>query len=61
MTLRDILITAVEIIMVGVTLWSLFHEDKFVAFEEKIKAHIRRRRLRVVRNTRAEIRLAENR
>lgn len=61
MTFTDILITLVEIIMVGVTLWSLFHEDKFVAFEEKIKAHIRRRRLKVVHTVPADIRLAENR
>ena len=61
MTIRDIIITLAEIIMVGVTLWSLFHEDKFVAFEEKIKARIRRRRLKVGRQPHSDIRFAENR
>ena len=61
MTFTDILITLVEIIMVGVTLWALFHEDKLVNFEEKIKANFRRRRLRVVRQSSADIRFAQNR
>lgn len=48
MTFLDILRTLFEIAMVAGLLWCIFHEDRLVALEEKIVAHVRRRRLREV-------------
>ena len=50
MTFIDILRTLFEIIMVVGLIWCIFHEDRLVAFEEKVFALLRRKRLRVVRN-----------
>lgn len=62
MTFSDIIITIIEALVVGITIWSLFHEDKFIAFEEKIKAKLRRRKLRIVRQeVRPEVHFAHNR
>ena len=41
--------TIFEIVMVIAVLWCLFNEDKLIAFERRIFAAIRRRRLRVVK------------
>ena len=48
MTFLDILRTLFEIAMVAGLLWCIFHEDRLVAFEEKVMANIRRKRLRKV-------------
>ena len=54
-----VLKTLFEAALVGFTLWALFNEDKFITFEERLKAAIRRRRLRVYKKTgvSSEIRL----
>lgn len=59
MNFFDIIITLFEILLVGVTLWCLFNEDKLISFEEGIKVRFRRRRLKVVRAN-SSIRLAQN-
>lgn len=41
--------TLFEIIMVIAVVWCLFNEDKLIAFERRVFAAIRRRRLRVVK------------
>lgn len=48
MTTSMILQTVFEIALVGFTLWALFNEDRFAAFEEKIVCAIRRRSLKTV-------------
>ncbi|MBR6533587.1 MAG: hypothetical protein IKT44_04095 [Clostridia bacterium] len=48
MTFIDILKTLFEIAMVAGLLWCIFHEDRLVAFEEKVMSGIRRKRLREV-------------
>lgn len=49
MTFSQTLITIFEIIMVAAVVWCIFHEDRLVAFEEKLLSRIRRKRLRVVK------------
>lgn len=43
--------TIFEIIMVALLFWCIFNENKLIAFEKRIISNIRRRRLKVVKNT----------
>ena len=45
MTLSIALKTLFEVALVAFALWALFNEDKFIAFEERLVAYVRRRRL----------------
>lgn len=47
MTLSIALKTLFEVALVAFALWALFNEDKFIAFEERLVAYVRRRRLRI--------------
>ncbi len=49
MNLGQSLLTLFEIALVCFTIWAVFHEDAFVAFEEKIVARIRRRKFKVIK------------
>lgn len=49
MNFKDSLITIFEIAMVIFAIWSVFHEDLFIKFEEKIIAGFRRKKFRVIR------------
>ena len=49
MTFLQLLTTIFEIAMVVALLWCFFHEDRLIAFERKIMANIRRRRMRIVK------------
>lgn len=49
MTFMDLLRTLFEIIMVIALVWCIFHEDRLVAFEKRLFAAMRRKRLRVVK------------
>lgn len=57
MTFTQVLTTIFEICMVVALFWCFFHEDRLIAFEKKLLALVRRRRLKVVHSprTRAEI------
>ena len=48
MTLIQTLTTIFEIAMVLLLFWGFLNEERLVAFERKIFANIRRRRLRVI-------------
>ena len=48
MSFVDVLKSVFEIALVSFTIWSLFHEDRFIAFEEKLLCKIRRNRLKSV-------------
>ena len=41
--------TLFEVVLVGFTVWAVFHENKFVDFEDKLFARIRRRNLKVIK------------
>lgn len=48
MCFADILKTCFEFVLVLFTVWAVFHEDKFIAFEEKLFSNIKRRKLKLV-------------
>lgn len=47
--MNALLISVLEIIVVGFTVWCLFHEEALVKFEKRIARSIRRRRFKVIR------------
>ena len=49
MDLSNTLKTLFELALVIFTIWALFNEQRFVAIERRIIAHIRRRKLKVVK------------
>ena len=50
MTFGLIIKTLFEFAAVGFVVWCIFHEDRLVAFEEKLLANFRRKRLQVVKS-----------
>jgi hypothetical protein len=57
MTFIQVLTTIFEISMVVALFWCFFHEDRLIAFERRILANIRRRKLKVVRTNYQEPRI----
>ncbi len=51
MNLSQIIRTILEIALVVITIWAVFHEDMFIALEERIASFFKRRRLRVLHNS----------
>lgn len=49
MNTSQIISTVFETVLVGFAVWAVFHEDLFIAVEERIAAAFRRRRLKVVK------------
>ena len=49
MNLTGTLLTIFEIALVAFVIWAVFHEDRFIAFEDRIVAHFRRRKLKVIK------------
>ncbi len=49
MTFVDVILTIFEIALVSFTVWAVFHEERFIAFEDRIMAKLRRNRLKVVK------------
>ncbi len=43
--------TTFEILLVAAVIWGVFHEDRLIAFEKRLIANIKRRRLRVVKSS----------
>lgn len=52
MNTAQLLKTLFEIALVALALYAVFNENKFIAFEDRIKAAVRRRRLRVLSENR---------
>lgn len=50
MTFSQSIITIFEILMVVLVMWCIFHEDRLVAFEEKVLCYFKRKQLRVVKS-----------
>ena len=48
MNLQGALLTVFEAALVAFAVWAVFHEDRFIAFEERVAAHFRRRRFTVI-------------
>ena len=48
--MNAVIISILEVLVVGFTVWALFHEDRFADFEERLFARIRRSKLKVVKS-----------
>lgn len=48
MSLGMIIRSVLEFAVIVFTIWAVFHEDRFAAFERRILAQLRRRRFRVI-------------
>ena len=51
MTLSFVFKTLFELALVVTVFWCIFHEDRLISFEKNIAALFRRRKFRVVRET----------
>ena len=49
MNSSQVIKTVIEIVLVGFAVWAVFHEDMFIAFEERFIANRKRKQLRVIR------------
>ncbi len=49
MSFVDVLLTIFEIALVSFTIWAVFHEERFIAFEDRIMARLRRNKLKVIK------------
>ncbi len=43
--------TVFEVVLVGFTVWAVFHENKFIDFEDRLFSRIRRRNLKVIKGS----------
>ncbi len=60
MTFAQTLTTIFEILMVVALLWCFLNEDRLIAFERRVFAAFRRRRLHIVKNnSKATIRVRQ--
>ena len=50
MSVSFTLTTIFEILLVAAVFWGIFNEDKLIAFEKRLIAVIKRRKLRVVKS-----------
>ena len=51
MSFSQIVRTLFEIGLVVFAIWAVFHEDTFIAIEERLFSTVRRRRLKVVKGS----------
>lgn len=49
MDFHGTVLTIFEIALVSFTIWAVFHEDRFIAFEERIATRFHRRKFKVLR------------
>ncbi|MBR4910211.1 MAG: hypothetical protein IKZ47_02675 [Clostridia bacterium] len=49
MNFSQILSTLFETALVVFAVWAVFHEDIFIAFEKRVAAYFKRRRLKLVK------------
>lgn len=52
-SMNAVIISILEIIAVGFTVWCLFNEKKLIAFEKKFMRSIKRRRLKVIKGNKS--------
>ena len=48
MSFIDVIKTIFEFLLVVGTLWAVLHEDKFIKLERRIKAFVRRKKIKVI-------------
>lgn len=49
--MNAVIISILEVLVVGFTVWALFHEDRFADFEDRLFARIRRSKLKVAKTS----------
>lgn len=49
MNFGNALLTIFELAMAAFVIWAVFHEDRFIRFEDRIVARFRRRRFKVLK------------
>ena len=47
--MNALIISVLEVLMVGFTVWCLFNEKKLVAFEKRIIRAVRRRKFKIIK------------
>lgn len=55
MSFIDVIKTIFEFLLVVGTLWAVLHEDKFIKLERRIKAFIRRKKIKAVKGGKASV------
>ena len=48
MNFSSTLFTIFEMALAALAIWAVFHEDRFIVFEEKLAARFRRRKFKVL-------------
>lgn len=51
--MNAVIISILEVLVVGFTVWALFHEERLADFEDRFFARLRRSRLKVVKGSRS--------
>ena len=51
MNLSSPIFTIIEVLLVAFAVWAVFNENKFIAFEERVVAQLRRRRFKVIKGS----------
>ncbi len=49
--MNAVIISVLEVLVVGFTVWALFHEERLADFEDRFFARLRRSKLRVVKGS----------
>ena len=49
MSLSQIIKSLIELVMVVFAIWAVFHEDMFIAFEQRLVANRKRKRLKLIK------------
>ena len=44
-----VIISVLEVLAVGFTVWALFNEQRFVEFEDRVKVYLRRKGFKVIK------------
>ena len=47
--MNALIISVLEVLMVGFTVWCLFNEKKLVAFEKRVIRAVRRRKFKIIK------------
>ena len=47
--MNAVVISIIEVLVVGFTVWALFNEQRFIEFEDRAKQYLRRKGFKVVK------------
>ncbi len=55
MNFAQVLRSIFEVVLVVFTIWALFHEDRFIVFEDKLFSRIRRKNLKLIKSSNSSV------